>query len=378
MTMQSVMTWSKRAMRSVLVNKLYCTDVYCEWSVLSTPPSIFWNSFQETEITTISQMMYVAMSSNSLAIVKLATAKLKMKTLPAGFPVALCSTAIQFSDRHSNRSSPTSRWRCWCSGRIGLRDCRVFRQESIFTFEGIIYARQKFSISIGAFSESNVPEISESSCESSAMLSCFTEITVRRSSSMPPSSLNWADFLPCSLLSKSPLSKALDARNIGWQVLYAIGVSSFLQFCPNFRLVYQNRSCTISFLIQVSRMTHDRKEPASVLRNFKKNSEHTFLCFRFLTIQCPYTLTWRWFCLWNTQVPTVYFSSIFESLRGCPTSWILAIFSTRTPSACHRCESIPWSGCETREYHSIYSSKLRLGHLPSRPHKALSWRKCTL
>ena len=44
------------------------------------------------------------MSSNSFAIVKFATAKLKMKTLPARFPVALCSTAIQFSRRHSNRS----------------------------------------------------------------------------------------------------------------------------------------------------------------------------------------------------------------------------------------------------------------------------------
>ena len=29
---------------------------------------------------------------------------LKMKTLPTGFSVALCSTAIQCSDRHSNRS----------------------------------------------------------------------------------------------------------------------------------------------------------------------------------------------------------------------------------------------------------------------------------
>ena len=49
-------------------------------------------------------MIYVAMSSNSLAIVKLATAKLKMKMLPAGFTVALCGTAIEFGDRHSNRS----------------------------------------------------------------------------------------------------------------------------------------------------------------------------------------------------------------------------------------------------------------------------------
>ena len=44
------------------------------------------------------------MSSNSFAVAKLATAKLKMKMLPAGFFVDLCSTAIQFSDRHSNRS----------------------------------------------------------------------------------------------------------------------------------------------------------------------------------------------------------------------------------------------------------------------------------
>ena len=46
------------------------------------------------------------MSSNSFAIAKSATAELKMKmeTLPAGFPVALCGTAIQSCDRHSKRS----------------------------------------------------------------------------------------------------------------------------------------------------------------------------------------------------------------------------------------------------------------------------------
>ena len=48
-------------------------------------PSIFWNSFQETEITTISQMMWASMSSNSFGFVKFATAMLKMKTLPACF-----------------------------------------------------------------------------------------------------------------------------------------------------------------------------------------------------------------------------------------------------------------------------------------------------
>ena len=70
-----------RAMRSALVNSLYCTDVCCEWVSCPHLPSIFWNSFQETEITTISKMMEAAMSSNSFAIVKLATAMLKMKML---------------------------------------------------------------------------------------------------------------------------------------------------------------------------------------------------------------------------------------------------------------------------------------------------------
>ena len=43
------------------------------------------------------------MSSNSFAMVRFASSKLKMKTLPSGFTVALCNIAIQFSDRHSNR-----------------------------------------------------------------------------------------------------------------------------------------------------------------------------------------------------------------------------------------------------------------------------------
>ena len=67
-----------RGVRSALVNKLYCTDVCYEWVSCLHSASIFWNSFQETEITTISQMMLAAMSSNSFAVVKLATAKLKM------------------------------------------------------------------------------------------------------------------------------------------------------------------------------------------------------------------------------------------------------------------------------------------------------------
>ena len=75
--------------RSSVVNKLYYTDVSCEWVSCLHTPSIFWHSFQETEITTMSHMMWAAMNSNLFAIAKWATAKLKMKTLQAGFSVAL-------------------------------------------------------------------------------------------------------------------------------------------------------------------------------------------------------------------------------------------------------------------------------------------------
>ena len=94
---------SASVVRCALVNKLHYTDVSCEWVSNLHHPSIFWNSFQETELTTISQMMWNTMSTTSFAIVKFVTT-MKVKTLPTVFSVALCSTAIQFSDRHSDRS----------------------------------------------------------------------------------------------------------------------------------------------------------------------------------------------------------------------------------------------------------------------------------
>ena len=50
--------------RSALVNKLYCTDVRCEWVSCLHSPSIFRNSFQETKITTISLMIGAHQHSN--------------------------------------------------------------------------------------------------------------------------------------------------------------------------------------------------------------------------------------------------------------------------------------------------------------------------
>ena len=80
------------------------------------------------------------MSSNSFAIAKSATVKLKMKMLLAGFFVTLCSTAIQFCDRQSNRSFLFLQ-KCWfcrrscgCCGRIGLKDCRVSAKRASCVF----------------------------------------------------------------------------------------------------------------------------------------------------------------------------------------------------------------------------------------------------
>ena len=53
------------------MNKLYGTDVYCEWVFCLHLPSIFWNSFQETEITTISRMMWKKILRNHDALPKL-------------------------------------------------------------------------------------------------------------------------------------------------------------------------------------------------------------------------------------------------------------------------------------------------------------------
>ena len=63
---------SALVVRCALVNKLYYTNVSCEWVSYLHTPSIFWNSFQETDITTIYQMMWNTMSSNLFAIMNFA------------------------------------------------------------------------------------------------------------------------------------------------------------------------------------------------------------------------------------------------------------------------------------------------------------------
>ena len=94
------------------------------------------------------------------------------------------------------------------------------------------------------------------------MLSCFTEITVRRSiSTFLSLSSNRVDFLPCSLMSNFPLSKALDALKTG----RPFGVSSLLLFCPTLCLAHQNKSCTTSRSLE---RPMSAMESASMLPNF--------------------------------------------------------------------------------------------------------------
>ena len=157
---------SALCVRSALVNKLYCTDVYCEWVSCPHPPSIFWNSFQETEITTISQKMWDTMSSNSFAIVKLAAAKLKlkMKMLLAGSPWLSVVAPSSFSDRHSNRSFLLLRIVDPVVDVVDVLDISVseivaFPSSERLAFQGIVLMQRRILVAVeeafGAHQHSN-------------------------------------------------------------------------------------------------------------------------------------------------------------------------------------------------------------------------------
>ena len=81
------------------------------------------------------------MSSNSFAIVKL-----KMKTLPTGFPVPLCGTTILSCDRHNNRSFLLLRIADLVVVVADVLDVSVseiaaFPPSEHLAFQGIIYSR---------------------------------------------------------------------------------------------------------------------------------------------------------------------------------------------------------------------------------------------
>ena len=139
--------------------------------------------------------------------------------------------------------------------------------------------------------------------------------------------------------------------------------SFVLQLCPKIRRVCQCKFRIISFLIQAPRKTNDREGIYEQNSQLSVNCIHIFLEFLLLHIQCHCTLAWSWSCLRSSQVHTVGLSLDFESSQGSPTLWFLGILSTRTPSACRRLDSCPWSDCSPNTI-QFYSSRLQQDHLP--------------
>ena len=107
-------------------------------------------------------------------------------------------------------------------------------------------------------------------------------------------------LLAMSFASLIPSSKTLDAEIFGDRILYFIGESSFLQFC----LVCQNGSHVLTFLIQVPRMTNDRKGTCEHTAQLQEISDHIF-CVSVFTPCSHHALTKRCSCRWNAQVHTV-------------------------------------------------------------------------
>ena len=65
------------------------------------------------------------------------------------------------------------------------------------------------------------------------------------------------------------------------------------------------------------------RESFSILLKFSLNYFHIIHHFLLHPIQCRYTLTWRWSCLWSSLVHTAILPSSVESDWGFPLWWIL-------------------------------------------------------
>ena len=128
------------------MNRLYCTDVCCEWvSCLHTPVDFLELLPGNRNHHHLSDD--VECHKLQLVIVSLATAMSKMKMLPTGFTVALCNTAIQFSDQGSNRSFLLLRTVDFLVDVVRSKRVPRFHQVSI-AFLGIVsIQRQIWSLS---------------------------------------------------------------------------------------------------------------------------------------------------------------------------------------------------------------------------------------
>ena len=122
-----------------------------------THPSIFWNSFQETEITTISQMMWTAMRSNSFAIVSFGHCEVEDEDAVVRLSPWLCKTAIQFSDRHCDRSFLLLRIADFVVDAVDAVDVSVqeivrFPPSEHLAFSGIVLMHLQNLVAVGEVS----------------------------------------------------------------------------------------------------------------------------------------------------------------------------------------------------------------------------------
>ena len=116
------------------------------------------------------------MSSNTFAIVRFATAKLKMKMkmLPAGFSVALCDTAIQSCDRHCNRSFLLLRIVDLVVDVFDVLDVSVseivaFPSVSVLHFQGIVFMQRQILVAVEEVFEAHQHSNEESNVWRSAI-----------------------------------------------------------------------------------------------------------------------------------------------------------------------------------------------------------------
>ena len=148
------------------------------------------------------------------------------------------------------------------------------------------------------------------------------EMTVRRIiSTFCSLQLKWIVFLHSSLLRNSPLSKALEARIIGWAGPEN-SVRFYQQFCPkSTRLI---RISSVPFpQNQVPRMTIDRAEICEHNSQIREHYFYTSLHFLFL----PYIVVEHWHeddpafeLLWFTLLLFHEFMNLFEEAKCCE-SW---------------------------------------------------------
>ena len=162
---------------------------------------------------------------------------------------------------------------------------------------------------------------------------------------------------------------------VGDRILYLIGVSSYLQFCPNFRLVSKKGSRTISFLIQVPRMTSDRTGTCERPSKLWKNSEHIF-CVPFSP---PCNVIFHWHeddsaltCSGSHCIPFIN----FESLRECQKKWLLEYFPLEL--RLHAVDAIQFLEVIVLRIPFNFILQAAFGSFRISPHKALSRRRCTL